>query len=363
MYKSTRIHDRRTERPRIAVTLSLIAALLAGSSCVSANRDKWLRTFFDGVPSEAGQLAPAKQGPAASGKASLATGNKADMPAYIDTMSIHAPYARHECTACHKPSAISQLVMKKSELCFQCHGSLLSMNTGQQATSEQLAALKKAVFDNDLPAVEAGIKSIGTTAFAPWSKDKITLLHVSAALDRQEITTALINAGAPLDARTQNGFTPLHWAASKGALHTAKLLLDAGADVQATTPTGLTPQKLAQSKNMKSMVNLLSTLAVATPPQHTRPELSSIIPKAKYLHSPAEEGECDSCHSAHKSDKPHLLKGEIEDLCFSCHDKDDVTSAKNHVGIVKNSCTSCHVPHAGNVKGLFRDNIKGSSTP
>lgn len=56
-----------------------------------------------------------------------------------------------------------------------------------------------------------------------------TALHWAAELDRVEIASLLIDAGADLGARTSWGATPLDWAAVMGAARVGELLLSRGA--------------------------------------------------------------------------------------------------------------------------------------
>jgi ankyrin repeat protein len=51
----------------------------------------------------------------------------------------------------------------------------------------------------------------------------------------------ILRAGADVNAKDSNGFTPQHWACFKGQVQVAKELLDHGADVDATDNHGSTP--------------------------------------------------------------------------------------------------------------------------
>lgn len=55
----------------------------------------------------------------------------------------------------------------------------------------------------------------------------------------------LINAGADLEVRDREGWTPLHWAAEQGLIVIVELLLAAGASKEAQTYDGWTPWYLA----------------------------------------------------------------------------------------------------------------------
>ena len=58
-----------------------------------------------------------------------------------------------------------------------------------------------------------------------------TALHYCCANGHAEIATALINAGAPVDAVNNSGSTPLHYACLTGQLAVVRRLVDAGVDL------------------------------------------------------------------------------------------------------------------------------------
>ena len=59
----------------------------------------------------------------------------------------------------------------------------------------------------------------------------MTALHLAANKGYYEIVQALINRGALVDARDEQGATPLHLAANNGYLIVVQELIRAGADV------------------------------------------------------------------------------------------------------------------------------------
>ena len=112
--------------------------------------------------------------------------------------------------------------------------------------------------------------ALGANANAAESWHQQTALMWAAADDQLEIATALLRAGADVNARSKvwpgqpprprgsetsfqsahsnfpkGGFTALHFAAQYGAGRVAGLLADAGANLQATEPDGITPLMMA----------------------------------------------------------------------------------------------------------------------
>ena len=68
----------------------------------------------------------------------------------------------------------------------------------------------------------------------PENKDDIDLegwdLHRAAEENRVDIARALIARGDDVDARDENGRTPLYWAARKGSPVKVRLLIEKGAN-------------------------------------------------------------------------------------------------------------------------------------
>lgn len=68
-----------------------------------------------------------------------------------------------------------------------------------------------------------------------------TILHLAARFGREDLVLLLVDGGARLAARDEDGATALHLAARHGEAGVARVLLTAGADADATTELGRTP--------------------------------------------------------------------------------------------------------------------------
>jgi predicted CXXCH cytochrome family protein len=68
--------------------------------------------------------------------------------------------------------------------------------------------------------------------------------------------------------------------------------------------------------------------------------------KHKVVHAALEMG-CDSCHvGTHAGKKPApKLTAKVPDLCYTCHDKDQILKARSHAPVADGMCTACHDPH------------------
>lgn len=96
-------------------------------------------------------------------------------------------------------------------------------------------------------------------------KNAITSADVFTALDQGDmsrIVTCLKAKPALVNARDQNGQTPLHVAAQKEMKDTALLLLNMGADPTLKDPQGKTPADIAKQKGATSLAELLQNRPV-----------------------------------------------------------------------------------------------------
>ncbi|KAG8526588.1 uncharacterized protein KY384_008789 [Bacidia gigantensis] len=104
-------------------------------------------------------------------------------------------------------------------------------------------------------------------AIISYGKDGRSALHTAAEFGNEESATALLNAGADIEAKAmpshgriwdrKKGCTPLHLAASVGNQDLVKLLLDRGAFINALTTTSRTPLHEALMWGNVSIVEIL----------------------------------------------------------------------------------------------------------
>ena len=87
--------------------------------------------------------------------------------------------------------------------------------------------------------------------------DGETPLHQAASKGRKEIIELLITNGADVSAKSDDGWTPLHQAAYEGHKEIAELLIDKGADVNAMSDIGRTPLYWAADSGYKEIIELL----------------------------------------------------------------------------------------------------------
>jgi ankyrin repeat protein len=98
----------------------------------------------------------------------------------------------------------------------------------------------------------------------PHARDWLTwtALHRSAYGGQKQTARLLLDAGAGINVKDRQGFTPLHWAVyeslgSPGAADTAKLLVVRGANINARDTEGSTPLFWAAWQGNKDLVVFL----------------------------------------------------------------------------------------------------------
>jgi predicted CXXCH cytochrome family protein len=77
---------------------------------------------------------------------------------------------------------------------------------------------------------------------------------------------------------------------------------------------------------------------------------SRAISRIASVHGPVAEKECDQCHSSRYSNK---LKVEKEELCWTCHDREDFAGAVVHGPFAAGFCEACHDPHRSKYEYLL----------
>ena len=93
-------------------------------------------------------------------------------------------------------------------------------------------------------------------------------IHVAAIMGNIEAVRQHLAAGADVNAKNQNGSTPLHLAPASGHKEIAELLIARGADVNAKNKYGLTPLHFAAGYGRKETVELLIAEGADVNAQH-----------------------------------------------------------------------------------------------
>ena len=115
--------------------------------------------------------------------------------------------------------------------------------------------IRKAVRDGNIEAVKQYLDA-GTDVNAK-EENGVTPLHQAAFYGQKEVVELLIAKGADVNAKEGDGWTPLHFAAEGGHNETAELLIAAGVDVNAKAESGETPLDWAIMNKQTELTALL----------------------------------------------------------------------------------------------------------
>lgn len=126
-------------------------------------------------------------------------------------------------------------------------------------TQAQHKSIVKAAKSGDAAAVRALVEADRSLVNARDS-DGSTPLHCAAWKGFPEVVTVLLELGADIQARNENGHwgdTPLHAAAHGNQRAVAEILLAHGADIHARNPAGNTPLGETAAHKAAAVANLL----------------------------------------------------------------------------------------------------------
>lgn len=276
-----------------SLLLGCVGMLLLATSCATPqSKDKWLRFFFDGVPTGeepvGAQASDAKQKSIPTEEAGLRRPARPPVKKYY-----HDPYDEHECDACHVSGKSQQMIGTLLEVCFECHDDFTSGATSVHSPVEDGECLE---------------------CHNPHeSKYPTLLIRPRGALCTEchdDMTDAKVK----------------HSPAEEGEC------------LECHDPHA--------SKNR----TLLLRTGAATCYECHDDEVSDL----EFQHDPAAEGDCTECHSPHASDQPFMLLEPGQALCYSCHDEEDIVAVKKHADMGEQDCTECHDPHGGDKKFFLK---------
>lgn len=74
-----------------------------------------------------------------------------------------------------------------------------------------------------------------------------------------------------------------------------------------------------------------------------------------WSHAPFEVGECGLCHSGSTPEDPGPVEGEVNELCFGCHEelRETMATAPVRHYAAEDACTNCHNPHNSSLRKLL----------
>jgi ankyrin repeat protein len=118
------------------------------------------------------------------------------------------------------------------------------LNLYEAAESGDIEAVKQHLADGT--DIELKCTGCGSTALGHAAKE-----------GHKEIAELLVENGADVSAKDEDGWTPLFYAAGGGKKEVVELLIEKGADVNATDDGGTTPLDVAIARKHPKIANLL----------------------------------------------------------------------------------------------------------
>ncbi len=158
-------------------------------------------------------------------------------------------------------------------------------------------ALMNAVYQGNANCVEA---------LAARSREEVNRgLLVAALMGHKDTAKVLLDHGAEVDSRAEDGRTPLMLAANKGDNDLVSLLLQAGADPTLTDKSGATAGSLATAKGYKELAGRLQQ----APPRQLPVVLRKRIYRTEILPSPPAPYRTGMCsHNRSEREGSPMLK-------------------------------------------------------
>ncbi len=138
----------------------------------------------------------------------------------------------------------------------------------EQANQQLFAAIKQTVIERFVrPATEEQIEAVKAAINAgadvnARTEEGNTPLHLAAARGLVEIADILIRKGADVNAESnRDKSTPLHWAAAEERIGVIRVLCDHGANTNAKDYKGKTPSDWALANERPDAVHSIATCA------------------------------------------------------------------------------------------------------
>ncbi len=237
----------------------------------------------------------------------------------------HAPVKNGKCGSCHDPHNSpnqAMLLKARGELCFDCHDRQLLKGT----------YVHKPVAENCATCHPAH----GSAAAGLLTQPADTLCATCHKVDSGQFVE--LHLGFPV-AGNCLGCHNVHASDNRALLrsHVHQPVAQKGCSECHTAPSGGRPPALKQSG---------ADLCFRCHSEQ-RGAFAQVG-----THSPVADGDCAACHASHASDYTGMIKTAPQKLCFECHqfksfgpDAEFAGRGFVHAPAAEGDCQSCHRPH------------------
>lgn len=348
--------------PVVMGLLGLLALAFAGCQD-EIKRYETLSFFFDGVPVPEGYERPDEPEPLIGpwgvlidseselGQQMLA--NKQAQPALPDLAEpeevffYHTPYKNRDCFGCHDQSQGYTPPATGAELCNKCHESYTQYEADDWVHGP--------VVIGQCGWCHEAHKSKQPTMTKDTQPSLCMTCHDQAFIEHDEFHVQLEDPNC----------TDCHDPHASG---NRLLLADARTYQRRAKSMALLPsphagwsKDLCSNCHIPEQSNMLREDADATC-LTCHDLVNEAQTRGVELHEAVSEGKCTTCHTAHRSAMPKLIRTNAEQKCFACHKLEQVRTA-NHPDVTRVDCLLCHSGHHSNRPSLLKTGIPIPTSP
>lgn len=312
--------------------LLVVAGLLLG--CDETKHYRTLSFFFDGVPLPEHLRPQPVQTPA-----ELAAQDAQTAAAALETF-YHTPYAKRQCRTCHSQTTGFTLSATDGKTCRACHDDYRKPEQGDWMHGP-VAQDQCGLCHHPHKSNHEGVLLANQTQLCFQCHDEPRLRQDPFHAQQLEAQTKCSTCHDP------------HGAGNRLLLADGRTYgrrFRAVADIRTTAHNDWSRDTCAGCHDLGASNKLLDTAGANCLTCHS--EITQ-TPAEGQLHQAVADGKCLSCHNAHRSTRPHLLRTNAQDMCLSCHQPEKLPE-QPHRGMVRVDCLVCHEGHHTSDPALLR---------
>lgn len=323
----------------LCLGLALMGVLLLWlNGCDTTRHYQTLSFFFDGVPLPPGMAPP----PGSAEELAIAEAQaiEAARPKPV-TYVYHTPYLDRNCFGCHDRQSGYQLDGNDPALCRSCHQNYFDPVPGDWVhgpVAQQMCAYCHEPHRSEHPAV-----------LRDRQPDICFNCH-----DPQRLAEDPFHLANAADTACSTCHDP-HAAGNRLLLADARTYQrrTRGARPRVTPHNDWTRETCTNCHDLTGSNRLMAEIDRQCIQCHDSIQQSPAFGK---LHQAVTDGSCTTCHTAHRSPRPFLIRPTAEKICLDCH-KSEELPAVPHQTMQRIDCLLCHTGHHAEQPSLLRPNV------
>lgn len=324
----------------LLVVVAVSVIILDG--CTAPARYRVLSFFFDGVPPPEGWTGPTPGWyPPPEGTVQIV-----DEPAEQKITYYHKPYIERQCFDCHDREGTYQAPQYTASLCRRCHESYTRVETDDWVHGP----------------VNQGDCSLCHQAHKSDNPGLLTMAQPAMCFNCHDpgfIQSDPMHAQLPADVKCSDCHDP-HAAGNRLMLADSRTYArrDAVRKVEISSHAEWQRTDCARCHRLDEGNRVVENVNAVCLECHDPAKQASTFRSA---HKPVLEGQCVTCHTPHKSTRPHLLHPTAEKMCLTCHSVQQVRANPDHPNVTRVDCLLCHAGHASDEPHLLRSQLLAES--